>query len=506
MFLLPKALFITKFWISFKIMSLEEIRQGRIKKLNELKKMGREPFPAEVPAFLSLKEIQNSFNKLKAEKKTIWVVGRLMARREHGGSLFADLYDGTAKAQIYLRKDDLKEELFEIFKNQIDIGDFILAAGKLFLTKKKEKTLAVGAWRILAKSLRPLPEKWRGLQDTEEKYRRRYLDLLMNDGARERFLTRSKTISETRNFLEENGYWEAETPILQPLAGGATAVPFKTRHQALDIDLYLRVAPELYLKKLLVGGINKVYELGRNFRNEGIDATHNPEFTMLEFYEAYSDAKKQRVFTEKMIKHLVKKVLKRNSLEYGGIKIDFSKKFSIISYFELLKKYALILNPESSSRDDLALIAKRLGAEAADSDAKDKIMDNIYKKICRPRLIQPTFIVDYPAVFSPFAKINLEKPKFIDRFQLVIGGLELVNAFSELNDPLEQRERFLEQDRKRKEGEADVSSSDEEYLEAMEYGMPPAGGVGIGLDRLVMLFTGVQNIREVILFPVLRPK
>src|SRR3989338_532180 len=310
MFLLPKALFITKFWISFKIMSLEEIRQGRIKKLNESKKMGREPFPAEVPAFLSLKEIQNSFNKLKAEKKTIWVVGRLMARREHGGSLFADLYDGTAKAQIYLRKDDLKEELFEIFKNQIDIGDFILAAGKLFLTKKKEKTLAVGAWRILAKSLRPLPEKWRGLQDTEEKYRRRYLDLLMNDGARERFLTRSKTISETRNFLEENGYWEAETPILQPLAGGATAVPFKTRHQALDIDLYLRVAPELYLKKLLVGGINKVYELGRNFRNEGIDATHNPEFTMLEFYEAYSDAKKQRVFTEKMIKHLVKKVLK----------------------------------------------------------------------------------------------------------------------------------------------------------------------------------------------------
>ncbi|MEK7133356.1 MAG: lysine--tRNA ligase [Patescibacteria group bacterium] len=487
-------------------MSFEEIRQGRIKKLNELKKTGREPFPAEVPEVLSLKEIQNSFNKLKAEKKPLWAAGRLMARREHGGSLFADLFDGTAKLQIYLKKDDLPEELFETFENQIDIGDFILAAGKPFLTKKKEKTLAIGDWRILAKSLRPLPEKWHGLQDAEERFRRRYLDLLMNEEVRERFLTRSKIIGETRNFLEENGYLEVETPILQPLAGGAAAAPFKTSHQALDIDLYLRIAPELYLKKLLVGGFNKVYELGKNFRNEGIDATHNPEFTMLEFYEAYSDAKKQRVFTEKMIKHLAKKVLKKNSLEYGGIKIDFSGKFSMISYFDLLKRYALILNPESASKDDLALIAKRLGVEVAEADAKEKIMDNIYKKICRPRLIQPTFIVDYPAGFSPFAKINPKNPKFIDRFQLVIGGLELVNAFSELNDPLEQKERFLEQDRKRKEGEADVSPSDEEYLEAMEYGLPPAGGVGMGLDRLAMLFTGVQNIREVILFPVLRPK
>ena len=474
--------------------------------MNELKKTGREPFPAEVPEVLSLKEIQNSFNKLKAEKKPLWAAGRLMARREHGGSLFADLFDGTAKLQIYLKKDDLPEELFETFENQIDIGDFILAAGKPFLTKKKEKTLAIGDWRILAKSLRPLPEKWHGLQDAEERFRRRYLDLLMNEEVRERFLTRSKIIGETRNFLEENGYLEVETPILQPLAGGAAAAPFKTSHQALDIDLYLRIAPELYLKKLLVGGFNKVYELGKNFRNEGIDATHNPEFTMLEFYEAYSDAKKQRVFTEKMIKHLAKKVLKKNSLEYGGIKIDFSGKFSMISYFDLLKRYALILNPESASKDDLALIAKRLGVEVAEADAKEKIMDNIYKKICRPRLIQPTFIVDYPAGFSPFAKINPKNPKFIDRFQLVIGGLELVNAFSELNDPLEQKERFLEQDRKRKEGEADVSPSDEEYLEAMEYGLPPAGGVGMGLDRLAMLFTGVQNIREVILFPVLRPK
>ncbi|MBI2628042.1 MAG: lysine--tRNA ligase [Candidatus Niyogibacteria bacterium] len=486
--------------------SFEEIRQGRIKKLNELKKAGQEPFPAEVPEILSLEEIQSSFNKLKAKKKPFWAAGRLMACREHGGLLFADLYDGTVKMQICFRKDDLSEELFKIFKDQVDIGDFILIEGKPFLTKKKERTLAVSAWRILSKSLRPLPEKWHGLQDVEERYRRRYLDLLMNDEIKKRFLARSKIISETRNFLEENGYLEVETPILQPLAGGAAAVPFKTHHQALDIDLYLRIAPELYLKKLLVGGLNKIYELGRNFRNEGIDATHNPEFTMLEFYEAYSDAKKQRVFVEKMIKHLVKKVLKKNYLEYGGIKIDFSQKFSVISYFDLLKKYALILDPKSASNYDLALIAKRLGVEAADSDAKDKIMDNIYKKICRPRLIQPIFIIDYPAEFSPFAKINPEKPEFIDRFQLVIGGLELVNAFSELNDPLEQRERFLEQDRKRKEGEADVSPSDEEYLEAMEYGMPPAGGVGIGFDRLMMLLTGAQNIREVILFPTLRPK
>ncbi|MEK7646935.1 MAG: lysine--tRNA ligase [Patescibacteria group bacterium] len=486
--------------------SLDEIRQGRADKLNKIKEAGMEAYPVETPAFIPLKEVVADFNKLKKRARPFSVAGRVLARREHGGSIFCDLHDGTAKLQVYFKKDDLGDELFFLFKDQTDIGDFISVTGRLFLTKKNEKTVKAHSWTMLSKSLRPLPEKWHGLQDVEERYRRRYLDVLMNDEVRMRFLTRSKIISALRAFLDENGYMEVETPMLQPLAGGATAIPFKTHHNALNADLFLRIAPELYLKKLLVGGLIKVYEIGRNFRNEGIDVTHNPEFTMLEFYEAYSNAARQRAFVEKMLKFLVKNAIKKSAVEYQDMKIDFSKKFAVISYFELLKKYALIINPEIGSREDLSLTAQRLGVAVDSSDSAEKIMDNIYKKICRPKLIQPTFIVDYPVGASPFAKRHSDNSRFIDRFQLVVGGLELVNAFSELNDPIDQRERFLEQDRRRRAGEAEVSPSDEDYLEAMEYGMPPAGGVGLGIDRLIMLLTNTHNIREVILFPTLRPK
>ena len=486
--------------------SLEEIRDERIKKLNALKRAGIDPYPVSTTIGLSLEEAVSGFNVIVKKKKSIVLGGRIKAIRGQGAIIFFDMYDGTGSIQGLIKKGELDDKLQTLFVETADIGDFIEIKGKLFVTKRKEKTLLVSDWKMLAKSLRPLPDKWHGLQDVEERFRRRYLDTLMSPEVKERFVVRSKIITALRNALNESGYLEVETPILQPLAGGALAEPFKTHHNALDIDLYLRIAPELYLKELLVGGFPKVYEIGRNFRNEGIDVTHNPEFTMLEFYESFSDAAKQRAFVEKTIKQVVKSITKKSSLAYDGATIDFSKKWSVISYFDLLKRYALILNPESISREELRIKANQFGVHVDDKDSTEKIMDNIYKKLCRPKLIQPTFITDYPKAFSPFAKQSAEDPTLIDRFQLVVGGLEIVNAFSELNDPIEQRERYMEQDKKRRGGEADVSPSDESYLEAMEYGMPPAGGVGLGVDRLVMLLTDTKNIREVILFPTLRPK
>ena len=486
--------------------SLEEIRDERIKKLNALKRAGIDPYPVSTTIGFSLEEAVLQFNAIVKKKKSIVLGGRIKAIRGQGAIIFFDIFDGTGSIQGLIKKGELDDKLQTLFGETVDIGDFIEIKGKLFVTKRKEKTLLVSDWKMLAKSLRPLPDKWHGLQDVEERFRRRYLDTLMSSEVKERFIMRSKIITTLRGILDKHGYLEVETLMLQPHAGGATAEPFTTHHNTLDTDLYLRIAPELYLKQLLVGGFSKVYEIGRNFRNEGIDVTHNPEFTMLEFYESFSDAAKQRVFVEKLIKLVVKATTKKTSLPYDNTTIDFSKKFTVVSYFDLLKRYALILNPESISREELRIKANQFGVHVDDKDSTEKIMDNIYKKLCRPKLIQPTFITDYPKAFSPFAKQSAEDPTLIDRFQLVVGGLEIVNAFSELNDPIEQRERYMEQDKKRRGGEADVSPSDESYLEAMEYGMPPAGGVGLGVDRLVMLLTDTKNIREVILFPTLRPK
>lgn len=487
--------------------SFEDIRNERIKKLNILKEKGMDPYPIETKWDFSVASVLDDFTKLSKRKKSFYMAGRVMSIRGHGGSVFFDFNDGSAAMQGYIKKDEVGEESHKLFLETVDIGDFVELGGALFKTKKKEKTFKITKWKMLAKSIRPLPSQWHGLQDVEERFRKRYLDLLMSEEIKNKFILRSKIISELRSFLDKAEYLEVETPLLQPLAGGATAEPFLTHHNALDIDLYLRIAPELYLKELLIGGFTKVYELGRNFRNEGIDMTHNPEFTMLEFYESYADAKSQREFVEKLIKNLISAIGgKKGAIEYQGNKINFSKKFAVISYYDLFKKYALIPNPQEFSRDDFALKAKQFGVKVLPSDAREKIMDNLYKKICRPKLIQPTFLIDYPVKFSPFAKRKEKQPEFIDRFQLLVGGMELVNAFSELNDPFDQTERYLEQDKKRKEGEAEISPSDETYIEAMEYGMPPAGGVGIGVDRLVMLLTDTKNIKEVILFPTMRPK
>lgn len=494
-------------------MSLDDIRNERVRKLEILKQKGIEPYPVSVARDFSVEEVIKNFQKLSKRKKPFFVVGRIMAMRMHGGAGFFNINDGSTSLttggstiQAYIKKDDIGAEQFNLFNDTVDIGDFVELKGTLFTTKTKEKTLKVSKWRIIAKSLRPLPEKWHGLQDVEERFRKRYLDLLMNKEVKERFLLRSKIIEETRSFYNKKGYIEVEVPILQPLAGGATAAPFVTHHNALDADFYLSIAQELYLKQLLIGGFTKVYAIGKVFRNEGIDVTHNPEFTMLESQDVYSDAKGQRVLMERLFKILVKKIFKKTYIKFDGQKIDFSKKFATIPYLDLFKRYALINDIESVNRNDLALKAKQFGVKVDDIDAKEKIMDAIYKKICRPKIIQPTFIVDYPTETNPFAKRNPDKPGFVDRFQLIIAGLEIVNAFSELNDPVDQRERFLEQDRKRKTGDVEISPSDEQYLEAMEYGMPPNGGIGIGIDRVIMLLTNTYNIREVILFPILKPK
>ncbi|MBI2086710.1 MAG: lysine--tRNA ligase [Candidatus Zambryskibacteria bacterium] len=445
--------------------SLDEIRATRLAKLQHLQKLGINPYPATSNRTNSCREAAARFE----ESKTMTLAGRILSLRPQGKIIFFDFSDGTGRFQALLKKNEpLSDESFELFEKAFDIGDFVEIKGTLFLTKQNEKTILAKDVRMLAKSLLPLPEKWHGLSDVEERFRKRYLDILSNPEVKERFLERSKIISLIRQFYLNNGYIEVDLPYLQPLAGGATAAPFTTHHNALNIDFYLPIAQELYLKELLVGGFEKVFEIGKRFRNEGIDTSHNPEFTMLESNEAYADAKSQRDFTEELFKFVVKNLFGKLEFEYQGQTINLEPGFKVMKY------------PD--------------------------VTDEEYKKKIRPTLIQPTFIVDYPVSFNPFAKRKEDNSELIDRFQLVIGGIELVNAFSELNNPIEQKERYLEEDKKAAKGEKEISPSDLEYLEAMEYGMPPNGGIGIGIDRLVMLLTNVKNIKEVILFPTLKSR
>lgn len=486
--------------------SLEEIRLERLEKLKKLKESGMNPFPIESGLSGNIEKVQAKFSEWEKEKKEISIGGRVMAVRGQGAIMFVDLDDGTGKFQAVVKKGDIVKEKFDLFVDTVDIGDFIKITGSLFVTKREEKSILATDWTMLSKSLRPLPDKWHGLKDTEERFRRRYLDSLMDEESKNRFIIRAKVLSEFRKSLDKAGYVEVETPILQPQAGGATAKPFITHHNALDIDLYLRIAPELYLKRMLVGGFPKVYEIGRNFRNEGIDVTHNPEFTMLEFYGAYEDAKSQMKFVEKMMKDLVKSLFGKTEIEIDGNKIDFGTKFKVVSYFDLFKRYPLIQEPEFLDATELALKAKQLGVDLEKGDGRDKMLDKIYKKTCRPKIIQPTFIVDYPTSMLPLAKQKSDNESLVDAFQLVVNGVELVKAFSELNDPIDQMERFKQQEKERAGGDDEAQQKDEDFLEAMEYGLPPAGGVGIGIDRLMMLLTNTQNIREVIYFPTLRPR
>ncbi len=433
------------------------------------------------------------------------VAGRLITLRSMGKAIFGHLQDATGKIQIYLKKDIVGEESFKGFEELVDTGDILGVRGKLFRTNTGELTVEVESFQILSKSLHPMPEKWHGIKDVEVRYRQRYLDLIANEEARRIFLLRSKVIKELRNFLDKEGFLEVETPILQHIASGANAKPFITYHNYLEQNLYLRIAPELYLKRLIVGGFNRVYELGKNFRNEGVDTTHNPEFTMVEFYTAYWDYKDLMDFTERLLSHVLLSTVGSLKLTYGGRELDFTPPYKRYRYFELLE--------EKTGKDKdfflrdlegLRKLAKEIGVPKAETLTHAKLIDKVFDLLVEDELWGPCFVLDFPKILSPLAKSHREDPDLVERFELFVAGKELANAYTELNDPFEQRERFLQQLREKEMGDEEAMQMDEDFITALEYGMPPTAGEGIGIDRLVMVLADVDSIREVILFPALR--
>ncbi len=485
--------------------NLPEIRKNREEKLKKIIHAGLNPYPQKTRRTHQIKEVLEDFSKLAKKAQEIVMAGRVRTLREHGGATFFDIEDGTGKIQGLLRKNKIGERGYQFFRELVDIGDFLEVRGTLMKTKTGEKTVEVSDFEILAKSLLPLPEKWHGLQDIEERYRKRYLDLLFNKEIKQKFELRAKIIKTLREFLESEEFLEVETPILQPIYGGAKARPFKTHLNALDLDLYLRISPELYLKRLLVGGFEKIYEIGKCFRNEGVDKSHNPDFTMLEFYWAFADYRDMMKLTEKMFSFLLKKIFGKLEIVYEGKKINFKPPWKRIEFFELFQKETG-LNLEELSKEGLEREAKKMGIEIEKNAQKAEIADKIFKKICQNKIQQPTFLVHHPKGAFPLAKTFEKNPKKLANFQAIVAGWELINAFSELNDPIEQRKRFEEQEKLYKKGLEEAQRMDEDFLTALEYGMPPAAGFGMGIDRLVALLTNSHSLREVILFPTMRPK
>ncbi len=495
----PKGIASDKQKNNFKKMSLQKIKADRLKKLSNFKTAGINPFPSRTGKRQIIGQILEDFDNLAKEKKEISVAGRLRSLRSHGGSTFADLQDASGRLQLYFKKDEIGQKDYDFFTQNFDSGDFVKASGQLFKTQKGESTLLVKKYQILAKSLNQLPDKWFGLSDTEERFRRRYLDLLMNPAIKERFEKRSEIIKNLRKFFESEDFIEIETPILQPLPGGALARPFETHLNALGMDLYLRVAPELYLKRLLVGGFEKVYEIGRCFRNEGMDKLHNPDFTELEFYWAYADHENLMELTEKLFGFLIPE----QEIEYQGSKISFVPPFKKIKLRDLITDNYKADIKEASREELEKKLKEAIGGKIENDMPFCKIVDELFKTL-RPKIIQPTFVVNHLLEMSPLAKSLEENPKEAARFQLIIGGMELANAYSELNDPQEQAVRMKKQEKHRAGHE--IQRFDQDFIEALEYGMPPAAGLGMGIDRLIQLLTNAPSIREVILFPTLRPK
>ncbi len=470
-----------------------DILKDRLKKLERWQGQGVEPYGAR---FLPKENIADLIQNY-VEGRKIKITGRIMARRIHGKSSFADLRDETGKIQIYTKLDDLGQAGFDQFLN-LDVGDIIGVEGGLFKSRTGELTIRIERFVLLSKILQVLPEKWHGLKDVETRYRRRYVDLIVNEDVKKCFRQRSEIIRHIRNFLDSTGFMEVETPMMQPIPGGARAKPFKTYHEALEAELYLRVAPELYLKRLLVGGFEKVYEINRNFRNEGLSVRHNPEFTMLELYQSYADLRDMMEITEELISGLVKKIHGTEEIPYGEKTLNFKRPWKRLSFYDALREKTGV----EWRRADIRAEAKKLRLPLEDPCEEADILDTLFDTLIEPELVNPTFVVDYPLLISPLAKQKKEDPAVADRFELFIAHMELANAFSELNDPIEQRKRFEEQ----KKIIGEHKAIDEDFLMALEYGMPPAGGLGIGIDRLVMLLTNQHSIRDVVLFPQLRPE
>ncbi len=475
-------------------MAEDNIKKQRLEKLKELREQGIDVYGRSFP--------KKDIILIKEGDIDVKVAGRIMAIRKHGGSSFLDIKDSTGKIQLYFKKDVVDEKDAYVFK-KLDIGDIIGVQGDAFRTKTGELTIAIKHLTILSKALNSLPEKWHGLKDVEIRFRKRYLDLIMNNEAKEVFSKRVKILQYIREFLNDRGFIEVDTPMMHPIAGGAQAKPFITYHNTLEMNLYLRIAPELYLKRLLVGNLEKIYEINRSFRNEGISPLHNPEFTMLELYSAYGDYKQMMELTESLITALSMKINNGLMIDYQNRKIDMSPPWKKITWDEVFSEAGL-----KNWRDREAVLKKieEYQIEITQEDKNDlfEILDKIFKKKVQPHLVNPTFIYEYPAEISPLAKSYSDRPEMTERFELFIGGLEIANAYSELNDPVEQHKRFL---RSVNETTGNVEKMvDEDYIEALEYGMPPAGGLGIGIDRLVMLLTNSSSIREVIFFPLLRQK
>ena len=496
---------ISCFGIIFFVANIDELRNERLRKLKNLQSAGIWPYPGETKRTHAIGAALSDWKNLEDAQKEIIVAGRLRSMRGHGGMLFGDIQDGTGKIQILLKKDGLGEKSYQFFADNFDVGDFVQIRGTALTTKRGEKTVLAVDYKMLAKALRPLPDKWHGLQDTEERYRKRYLDLIFNEDVRKKFVIRTEIVRAIRNFLDEHGFMEVETPILQTIYGGATAKPFKTYFNAYDMDVFLRIAPELFLKKLLVGGFEKVYEIARNFRNEGVDKQHNPDFTMLEFYWAWSDYRQLMKFTEEMMAYILQKVLGTAKITYQGNEIDFAAPWPRVEYLDLLKKEAKI-DYRASSREGLAVKAKELGVEIDKNAGKAEIADEIYKKYCRPKIIPPTFLIHYPKESKPLAKSVEPDGPIAANFQLLVNGFEVINAFSEQNDPIEQAARLKEQEELFKQGFQEAQRTDTDFIEALEYGMPPCAGLGMGIDRLAALLTDSNALREIILFPLMKPK
>ncbi len=486
-----------------------ELINARREKLNQIVSMGIKPYasvfasPEEIEYSTELQRAYASLEPGVSSGKRAKLAGRLMAKREHGKAAFLDIQDSKGRIQLIAREDVLGEADYESLLF-FDTGDWIGIEGEVVRSRRGELSILVESFQLLCKSLRPLPEKWHGLKSVEAKMRRRYLDLLVNTGSRKVFEKRSAIIKCIREFLDSKGFLEVETPILQPIPGGAAAKPFVTYHNALNMDLYLRIAPELYLKRLLVAGFDKVYELSRNFRNEGISTKHNPEFTMLEVYQAFVDYRYMALFLEELITTVLSEVNGALRFEHPRGTISFERPWRRMTMLEALRLYAdldLSLEMEIKKLKEIAEINE---IEIHPSAGKGWIIAEIFEKLVEPKIVQPTIILDYPEEISPLARKNPDNPGFTERFELIVVGQEIANAFSELNDPLEQRERFVAQAEKRKKGDELAHPIDEDFLTALEYGMPPTGGLGVGIDRLVMIATGCTSIREVILFPQLR--
>ena len=470
-------------------------------KLERLREQGVEPFPHEFPGVQPAASVHAAHGDLGAGEETevsYRVAGRLAARRGHGGSAFHDVIDRSGRIQVQARRDVLGEQPFDQLVS-LDLGDMIGIDGTAFRSRRGELSLRATEFALLAKSLAPPPDKFHGLEDTETRYRRRELDLIANEDARELFILRSRVVSAARRWLDERGFLEVETPVLQPLYGGALARPFTTHHNALDRDLYLRIATELYLKRLIVGGLERVYELGKDFRNEGLSPKHNPEFTMLEFYEAYSDYADIAAELEELVSFVAAEV------GYEG-EIDFSAPWRRVTLREAIEEKTGIDVIANRDRDALLGAAAEHGVELDQSETWPRLVDDLLSKHVEPHLADPTFVVDYPVELSPFAKAHRSEPGLVERFECFAGGMEFANAFTELNDPDEQRARFEEQKRQTAAGDDETQPYDEDYLRALEQGMPPTGGIGVGIDRLVMLLSGRSSIREVVLFPAMRDR